>query len=124
MDSSFQTAAIIVALVWLLTFALLQIEHAMWSVIDFRLRYLLGMGTVCLGCLGAGLALDDPALAIVPAVLATSGLTVLINYASEARAEREKLTAQKQGEIIGMARGIRRDLTQEAIDRGDDPTRN
>lgn len=123
-DQSFQAAAAIVFLAWLATCALLQLEHALWKAIDFRLRYLLGMGTVCLGCLGAGVALDSVALAIVPGVLATSGLTVLLSYASEAKAERDKVAAQRRGEVVGMALGVRKTLSQETIDRGDDPTHN
>ena len=121
---NFQTAAGIVALAWIAVFALLQFEHTRWATLDFRIRYLMGMGSICLGCVGAGIALNNLALAIVPGVLATAGLTVLLSYANEAQAEHDKKTAQKQGEIIGMARGIRRDLTQEMIDRGDNPPRH
>lgn len=124
MDSSFQTAAAIVTLAWLATCALLQLEHKLWSTIDFRLRYLLGMGTVCLGCLGAGVALNNAALAIVPGLIATAGLTILISYANEEKAARDQAAAQRRGEVVGMARGIHKALTQEQIDHGGDETRN
>jgi len=113
-----------VALAWLAVFALLQLEHARWRDIDFRLRYVLGLGTVCLGCLGAGVALGSLTLAIVPGLLATAGLPILISYANEDTAKRKEDAAQKRGELLGMAQGIRKVLSQEAIDRGDDPTRN
>ena len=125
MNGSFQTAAGVVALAWGAVWALLQLEHAIWSGLDFRIRYLMGMGTVCLGCVGVGVTLDNLALAVVPGILATAGLPILINYARDERAERDKNTARKQGEIVGMAKGIRRDLTQEMIDRGEnDPSRS
>jgi uncharacterized membrane protein YfcA len=111
----------IVALAWLATFGLLQIEHARWKHVDFRLRYVMGMGTVCLGCLGAGVALGSALLAIVPGILATAGLSVILNYANENQAEQEKRTAQAQGEVVGMARGIRKSLTQDLIDKGGSP---
>lgn len=119
-----QMTAGIVALAWAATWALLQLEHAIWSGIDFRFRYVLGLGTVCLGCLGAGVALGNFALAIVPGVLATAGLPILISYANEEKAERDQAAAQRRGEIVGMARGLHKSLSQESIDRGDDPTRN
>jgi hypothetical protein len=119
------TIAAIVFLSWLATAGALLLEHDRWSHLDFRYRYLMGMGTVCVGCLFAGVLLGDALLAIVPGLLATSGLSILIKYDSEAQVEREKQTAQKQGEIIGMARRVRRDLTQEQIDRGEnDPSRS
>ncbi len=116
--------ALIVAVAWLLVFISLQLEHARWSAIDFRLRYILGMGTVCMGCLIAGAMLGDPLLAIVPGLLATAGLGVLKSYADEDRADRDRRAAEKRGEIFGRAQIIRDVLTQERIDRGDDPTRN
>jgi len=124
MDSSFQTTAAIVFLAWLATWALLQLEHALWRDIDFRLRYILGLGTVCLGCLGAGVALGNVALAIVPGLLATAGLTILLSYINEDKAARDRAAAQRRGEVVGMARGIHKALTQEAIDSGGDETRN
>lgn len=108
----------IIALAWIATFGLLQFEHMRWRHADFRVRYLLGMGTVCLGCLGAGVALGDVILAIVPGLLATSGLTILLSYSNEEEVERGKAVAQKRGEVVGMAKKIRRALTQEYIDRG------
>jgi len=124
MDSSFQTTAGIVALAWFAVWALLQLEHALWKTIDFRLRYIPGLGTVCLGCLGAGVALNNAALAVVPGLLATAGLTILLSYANESKAERDRAAAQRRGEVVGMARGIHKALTQEAIDHGGDETLN
>lgn len=119
-----QTIAGIVALAWFTVWALLQLEHALWSEIDFRLRYVMGLGTVCLGCLGAGIALGDVALAIVPGLLATAGLPILLSYVNEDKARRDQDAAQRRGEVVGMARGIHKALSQETIDRGDDPSRN
>lgn len=113
-----QTTVGIIALAWLTTFGLLHLEHARWKHADFRVRYVMGMGTICLGCLGAGIALSNVFLAIVPGLLATSGLTILLSYANEEQAEHDKTAARKSGEVVGMARGLRRDLTQDLIDRG------
>ena len=125
---SFQTAAGIIVLAWCVVWALLQLEHAWWRTLDFRVRYVMGMGTVCLGCVGAGIVLNDPALAIVPGVLATAGLPILKSYADEEKAKRAEDAAQRRGEVTGMARGIHKALSQESIDRGgpdgDDPSRN
>jgi uncharacterized membrane protein YfcA len=121
---NFQTAAAVIAVAWIAVWAVLQLEHAMWSGVDFRLRYILGLGTVCAGCLGAGIALDDVALAVVPGVLATAGLPILLSYAREEKAAHDQQAAQKRGEVVGMAKGLHKALTQELIDRGDDPTRN
>ncbi len=119
-----QAAAGIVALAWIAVWALLQFEHTRWSAIDFRFRYLMGMGTVCLGCIGAGIAMGNLALAVVPGVLATAGLPILLSYANEEKSERDQAAAQRRGEVVGMARGIHKALSQETIDRGDDPSRN
>lgn len=120
----FQTTAAIVAIAWIGVCALLQLAHIWWSGLDFRWRYIIGLGTVCLGCLGVGVAIGDPALAIVPGLLATAGLPILLTYAREEKAEHDQNAAQRRGEVIGMAKGLRRDLTQEMIDRGDDASRN
>jgi len=120
----FQTAAGVVALAWVAVWALLRLEHALWSGLDFRVRYVLGLGTVCLGCLGAGVAIGDIALAIVPGVLATAGLPILLAYAREDKNKRDQDDAQRRGEVVGMARALHKSLSQEMIDRGDDPTRN
>jgi uncharacterized membrane protein YfcA len=121
---NFQTAAAVIAVAWIAVWVVLQLEHAMWSGVDFRLRYILGLGTVCAGCLGAGIALDDVALAVVPGVLATAGLPILLSYAREEKAAHDQQAAQKRGEVVGLAKGLHKALTQELIDRGDDPTRN
>lgn len=114
----------VIALAWLATFALLQFEHGRWKDADFRIRYVMGMGTVCIGCLGAGIALENLALAIVPGLLATAGLPILLSYANEAQAAEDKKAARAQGELIGRAKSVRSTLTQEAIDRGDNASRN
>lgn len=124
MDQSFQSNAGVVALAWLAVWALLQFEHSRWANLDFRIRYILGMGTVCIGCLGAGIVLGNAALAIVPGVLATAGLPILLSYAKEDETEKSKKAAQSRGEVLGRASALRDVLTQERIDRGDDPTRN
>lgn len=118
-----QTAAAVVAIAWVAVWALLQLEHYLWSGVDFKWRYVMGLGTACLGCLGVGVAMSDLALAIVPGVLATAGLPILLTYAKEAEDKRKQDAAQKRGELLGMAQGVRRILSQEDIDSGNDPTR-
>jgi hypothetical protein len=43
---------------------------------------------------------------------------------NEDKAARDQAAAQRRGEVVGMARGLHKSLSQEAIDRGDDPSRN
>jgi CHASE2 domain-containing sensor protein len=119
-----QTSAAVVAIAWIAVWAVLQLEHALWSGVDFKWRYIMGLGTACLGCAAVGIAMSDLALIIVPSALATAGLPILLTYAHEAHDQRKQEAAQKRGELAGMARGIHKALSQEAIDRGDDPSRN
>ena len=119
-----QFIALIVGASWISVLIALQWAHARWAHVDFRIRYVLGMGIVCGGCLFAGALLSDPLLAVVPGLLATAGAGILKSYADEDKAARDQANAQKRGEVVGMARGLHQALSQEMIDRGDDPTRN
>lgn len=112
--SQFQIVVSVIALAWLATFATVQAMHAYFRHLDFRIRYVLGTAAICGGCSAAGVALENALLAIVPWVLASAGATIIINYAAEARREREKNAARQEGEIVALTRG----LTQEIIDNG------
>ncbi len=99
---------------WLLTAALLIIEHLLWSKTTTETRYLLGGGAICAGCSLAGTIAESPLLAIGPWVIASGGLIILVLRWYEQQATHREHGAQKNGELIGAARG----LTQEIIDSG------
>lgn len=113
MTQLYFTAAV-VAFVWALVFALMQVAHVYWRDLDFRVRYVIGTAICCAGMTIAGLLLADALLMIVPWALTSAGATVLINYHVEAKRRERERAAQRHGEIVGAARG----LTQEIIDRG------
>lgn len=99
---------------WLLTAALLVIEHLLWSETTTETRYLLGAGAICAGCTLAGLIAEDLLLAIGPWVVASPGLIIVAWRHVERQTTLREHSARKNGEIIGAARG----LTQEIIDGG------
>jgi membrane protein implicated in regulation of membrane protease activity len=99
---------------WLLTLALLIIEHLLWNDAPRLVRYLLGAGTLCVGCALAGAILDNPLLAFGPWVIASAGLVIVLMTWYDERTARQQQHAQKRGEVIGATRG----LTQELIDAG------
>lgn len=99
---------------WLATAALLIIEHLLWKETTTETRYLLGGGAICAGCSVAGAVADSPLLAVGPWVVASAGLLIVIWRWLERQAAEREQNAQKNGEVIGAARG----LTQEIIDNG------
>jgi hypothetical protein len=112
---------------WLLAAALLIAEHlGMWNQ-PWRLRrpwnYLVGVLTLATGWIAWAATAASPvtpidAVANIGAV-STAGVVILIAYYVRGRLDQRDKQAQQQGELIGLARGIRRDLTQELIDRGE-----
>jgi len=105
---------------WVLTFVLLAIEHLLWKDAPRVVRYCLGAGTICTGCTLTGLLLDNPILAFGPWCIASAGVLTAAWTWYDDRAKATLKTAQKRGEVVGITRG----LTQEAIDRGSDRSRN
>ncbi len=112
---------------WLLSAAMLLAEHiGMWDQ-PWRLRepytYIVGVATLACGWITWGVTATGPvspidAVANICAV-SSSGVVVAVAYYVRARLGRHLDRAQQQGEVIGMARGIRQSLTQEMIDRGE-----
>jgi membrane protein implicated in regulation of membrane protease activity len=99
---------------WLLTIALLAIEHLLWKEAPRVVRYLLGAGALCLGCSLTGLILDDVLLVFGPWCIASAGMAIAVWTWIEARTQEQRKAARRQGEIVGAARG----LTQDLIDQG------
>lgn len=99
---------------WVTTACLLVIQHLLWANTSRQVRYLLGTGAVCMGCSVAGAILDDAVLAVMPWAIASAGLIILVIYWFEGQQHERERGAQKNGEIIGMAKG----LSQDIIDRG------
>jgi membrane protein implicated in regulation of membrane protease activity len=99
---------------WLLTLALLAIEHLLWKDAPRVVRYCLGAGTICIGCSVAGSILDDPVLAFGPWFITSAGLLIVAWTWYDDRTQTTVKTAHKSGEVVGATRG----LTQELIDRG------
>lgn len=99
---------------WILTACLLIIEHLLWKDTPRVVRYLLGGGALCCGCTVAGIIADDALLAAGPWAIASAGLIIVGWTWHEDRADRERTTVRRSGEVAGMARG----LTQELIDAG------
>lgn len=100
---------------WILTFALLAVEHLLWKDAHLVVRYCLGGGTICTGCSFAGLILNDPVLTFGPWVIASAGIVTAAWTWFEDRAKAREIAATRRGEITGAARGI---LTQDTIDTG------
>lgn len=100
---------------WILTIALLAVEHLLWKDAHLVVRYCLGAGTICTGCSFAGLILDNPVLTFGPWVIASAGIVTAAWTWLDDRAEHKATKARRQGEIAGAARGI---LTQDSIDAG------
>jgi membrane protein implicated in regulation of membrane protease activity len=102
------------AIGWLVTFLLLIIEHMLWKDQPRLVRYLLGGGTICLGCSVAGAILESMLLGFGAWVIASAGLIVIYLTWQDQRTSKAKQAAAKRGEIIGATKG----LTQEIIDGG------
>lgn len=98
---------------WLTTAAALIIQHLLWAETSRQTRYLLGGGALCAGCSAAGAVADNPLLAVAPWAIASAGLIILVVYWFEAQTEAAKQAAQKNGEIIGTAKGLRNELTKD-----------
>lgn len=99
---------------WVFCAALLSIFHMLWRDAHRTIRYLLGGLAICAGCGIAGLILDDARLMFGPGVVASSGLIIALWTWIEERTEKGKKNAQKNGELVGITKG----LTQDLIDRG------
>lgn len=102
---------------WLLTVALLAVEHLLWKDAPLVVRYCLGAGTICTGCSLAGLILNDPVLAFGPWVIASAGVLTAGWTWYDDRTKEHVKKAQRSGEIVAAARG----LTQDLIDQGGRP---
>lgn len=114
---------------WLLTAALLVVEHAYFKDQGRIIRYILGGTALCLGTTLAGVLANDPLLVVFPWVILSSGVVIIGLTWWERERETANQNGQRRGEVVGMARGLRQELTQAMIDRGeashgDDPTRN
>lgn len=99
---------------WALTLLLLVICHLLWNDVAEEIRYTLGAGAICLGCALTGLILNQPLLIFGPTVVTSAGLVIPLIQHFERGADKARHSAQKNGEIIGMTRG----LSQDLIDRG------
>lgn len=99
---------------WAFTLALLIIFHLLFDTASEEIRYCLGAGAICVGCALAGLILNAPLLTFGPAVITSSGLIIIVWQHVEQRVRAHKTSAERRGEVVGMARG----LTQELIDQG------
>lgn len=99
---------------WIVCGLLLVVFHFLWSDTHRIVRYLLGGAALCAGCSVAGLILNDARITFGPWVIASSGLIIALLTWNEERTDKAKRNAQKNGELVGMAKG----LTQDVIDRG------
>jgi membrane protein implicated in regulation of membrane protease activity len=97
----------------LLCIALLVIFHLLFKHAHRTVRYMLGMGAVCSGCTVAGVVLNNPDLAIGPWAIAFWGLIIALWTWVEERNEVGKQSAQKNGEIIGLAQRLIRDVKDD-----------
>lgn len=106
---------------WLVSVALLALFHLLWKNTHRIVRYMLGMGAVCMGCTVAGSILNDPVLAFGPWFMASAGLPIALWLWIEERTEVGKKNAQKNGEIIGAAHRLSQDLIDAGgLERGND----
>lgn len=103
---------------WIVCLSLLIIFHLVWNEAAEEVRYALGAGAILIGCAIAGLILEQPMLVIAPPVIASAGLAIpLIQWFERDTVRRAKI-AEKNGIIIGTAKGLRQELTQDLIDNG------
>ena len=103
---------------WIALAIALYAEHATWRELPFLWRYTIGLGTFCGGLALFGLLVDDVLLVVVPPFLATAGLVIIGLYRNEGALAARERAGRRSGEIVGAARGLRHELTQEIIDRG------
>lgn len=106
---------------WLVTAALLVIEHTYFREQGRLTRYILGGTALCLGTTLAGILSDNAPLAIFPWIVLSSGVVVIGMTWWEREQDKKNRTAQQQGEVIGMARRVHREISQAMIDRGEIP---
>jgi hypothetical protein len=99
---------------WIVCLSLVILFHLVWNDAAEEVRYALGAGAILIGCVIAGLLLDQAVLVVAPAFIASAGLIIPLIQHFERKADAAKKRAQKNGEIVGMARG----LSQEIIDSG------
>jgi membrane protein implicated in regulation of membrane protease activity len=95
---------------WIVCGLLLVIFHFLWSDTHRIVRYLLGGAALCVGCSVAGLILNDARITFGPWGIASSGLIIALLTWNEARTEAGKKNAQKNGQLIGIAKGMAQDL--------------
>jgi bacteriorhodopsin len=103
-----QIVAILIG--WLITAAILVIQHLLWASTSAQVRYLLGTGAICVGCSLTGAILENPLLIIAPWAIASSGLVVLAIHWFEAEQVTKQRQARKTGELVGAARGLLKEL--------------
>lgn len=102
---------------WTLTACLLVIEHLLWRDAPRAVRYLLGGGALCAGCTVAGVIADNALLAVGPWAIASAGLLIVGWTLHEERAARARAQAQRSGELIGAARGLKEEIASRGNDR-------
>lgn len=95
---------------WIVTAALLAIEHLLWRDTPRLVRYLLGGGTLCVGCTIAGALLDNVYLAVGPWFIGSAGLIVVLMTWYDGHAVTRMAAARRTGEIVGAARGLTQEL--------------
>lgn len=97
---------------WGATAALLIIFHLLFKNAHRTVRYLLGGGALCVGCSVAGAIVDSALLAFGPWVIASAGLIIAGWTWAEEQAKTDNVNARKNGQIVGMARGLKRELLE------------
>jgi hypothetical protein len=102
---------------WLICVALLVIFHLVWRHAHRTVRYLLGAGAICTGCSVAGAIADSALLAFGPWIIASAGLSIALMTWLEEQSKTAKQNAQKNGEVIATAKGLKHELLN---DRGHD----
>lgn len=102
MTHDFLAESAIVLIVWLAVLCALVAQHAYWRHLREWKRYVVGTATLCLGCTLVGVALGNPALAIVPWVLASAGSPIVVLYLNEDPRERNARLGQKRATLRGL----------------------
>jgi hypothetical protein len=105
-------------LCFLLLLLAYAVAHALCRHLHFLIRYGIGIALLCGGLALFGLLVNDVLFIAVPGFMAVSGIIVAVLYRNEDAADARARVARQAGEIVGMARGLHTDLTQEQIDRG------
>jgi hypothetical protein len=108
----------IFAAAWLVTVLLLLLEHTYLRGLPRLWRYTIGTAAICLGLNLIGLLVEDVYLLVAPWFIASAGGVVVGAYAIRGMLKERDRQSRRSGEIVGMARGLNRELTQEIIDTG------